>query len=205
MRLALARQFPRGDEPAREVLERYIDRMTRIINDMTDFVRIEQDALSLETSWIDITQMLREIVDAYAPDAERRGVSLSLEGATAPAWINADAQRLVQVLSNVLDNALKFTPGDGRVSIVVTHGLTSLEVRVRDTGSGIAEEMLPGVFDLAAGAAPPRGMGIGLSVARRIVRMHNGDIAIFSEGADKGTEVVISLPVERTANVELRT
>ena len=195
MRLALARFFPRGDEQAREVMERYIDRMSRIITDMTDLVRIEQDALALELSWIDITQTLREIVDAYAPDAQLRRVSLTLEGATAPTWVRADAQRLLQVLSNVLDNALKFTPADGIVLVSVEHKRSLLEVRVRDTGTGIAQEMLPKVFDLSTGAMPPRGMGIGLTVARRIVQMHNGDIAIFSEGAHKGTEVVITLPV----------
>jgi two-component system CheB/CheR fusion protein len=195
MRLAVARFFPRGDEHAREVMERYIDRMSRIIGDMTDLVRIEQDALTLELSWIDLTQTLREIVDAYAPDAQLRRVSLTLEGATAPTWVRADPHRLLQVLSNVLDNALKFTPAEGTVLVSVTPKRTSLEVRVRDTGTGITEEMLPKVFDLYAGASPPRSMGIGLTVARRIVQMHNGDIAIFSEGVQKGTEVVITLPL----------
>lgn len=194
MRLALARFYPRGDEHARQVMERYIDRMSRIIGDMTDLVRIEQDALALELSWIDISQMLREIVDAYGPDAQLRHVSLVLQGATTPAWVKADAQRLLQVLSNVLDNALKFTPAEGTVLVSVTHKASSLEVRVRDTGTGITEEMLPRVFDLHTGASAPRGMGIGLTVARRIVQMHNGDIAIFSEGAQRGTEVVITLP-----------
>ena len=194
MQLSLARFYPRGDEPERERLQRYIDRMTRIIGDMTDLVRIEQDALALELTSIDITEMLREVVDGYVPDAHLRRVSLTLEGATAPAWIEADAQRLLQVLSNVLENALKFTPADGIVLVSVIHKPAALEVRVRDTGTGISEDMLPRVFDLYAGAMPTRGMGIGLTVARRIVQMHNGDIAIFSDGVQKGTEVVITLP-----------
>ena len=196
MRLALARLFPRGDEHARDVMERYIARMSRIIGDMTDLVRLEQDALPLQLSRIDITQMLREIVDAYRPDAERRRVSLTLDGAMAPASVRGDAQRLLQVLSNVLDNALKFTPPDGVVRVSVTHKRTSIEVCVRDTGAGITAEMLPRVFDLYAGAIPPRGMGIGLTVARRILQLHDGDIAVFSEGLQKGTEVVIRLPLE---------
>jgi two-component system CheB/CheR fusion protein len=194
MRLALARYFPHGDEHGRAVMERHIDRMARIIADMTDLVRIDQDALALELSSIDIAQMLREIVDAYGPDAQARRVTLALEGADAPVWMRADALRLLQVLSNVLDNALKFTPPGGTVLVTGTHNGASLQVRVRDTGSGISEEMLPRVFDLFTGAMPPRGMGIGLTVARRIVQMHNGDIAVFSEGVQKGTEVVITLP-----------
>jgi signal transduction histidine kinase len=208
MRMALERFFPDGDEPPREVMERYIDRMARIITDMTDLVRIEQDSLALELTWIDVTQMLREIVDAYGPDAELRRVSLTLEGGAAPAWVKADAQRLLQVLSNVLDNALKFTPAGGTVLVSVMQQPMALEVRVRDNGSGISEDMLPRVFDLYAGTTPPRGMGIGLTVARRIVQMHNGDIAIFSEGVQKGTEVVITLPagsLVEGSNLEPRT
>jgi signal transduction histidine kinase len=196
MRLALARLYPRGDEDARQVMERYIDRMSRIVSDMTDLVRIDQNQLALELASIDLTEMLREIVDAYAPDAQLRRLSLTLEGAATPAVVTADPQRLAQVLSNILDNALKFTPADGAVMVTVTRQAAAFEVRVRDTGTGISEEMLPRVFDLYAGSAL-RGMGIGLTVAHRIVRMHNGDIAIFSEGDHKGTEVVITLPVEQ--------
>jgi signal transduction histidine kinase len=112
--------------------------------------------------------------------------------------VRADAHRLLQVISNVLDNALKFTPAGGAVQISVAHTAASLTIRVRDTGSGISEEFLPRVFDLYSGTDPPRGMGIGLTVARRIVQMHNGDIAVFSEGVEKGTEVVITLPVTHT-------
>ena len=87
MRLALARYFPNPTDRGREVLERYIDRMSRVIGDLTDFVRIEQDDLALQLSWVDITQALRDVVDAYIPDAAARLVKLTLEGFTSPVWI----------------------------------------------------------------------------------------------------------------------
>ena len=195
MRLAIARYFPRGDERAREVMERYIDRMSRIIADMADLVRLEQGALSLELSHVDIALLLRETVDAYLPDAHLRHIKLTLEGATEPAWVDADTRRLLQVLANVLDNALKFTPPEGAVLVSMTHRPETIEVRVRDTGAGISSDVLPRVFDLYAGETTNGGMGIGLTVACRIVRLHAGDIAVHSDGANRGTQVVITLPL----------
>jgi signal transduction histidine kinase len=194
MRLALARHFPRGDEQAREVMERYIDRMSRVIGDMGDLVRLEQDALPLTLSWTDLTQLLRDVVDAYLPDAAARRIRLMLEGATTPLWIQADDQRLLQVLSNVIDNALKFTPAEGHVLVTVASGSGAIEVRVSDTGHGITADALPNVFDLYATGTAGRGTGIGLTVARRIVELHRGSIKISSDGIDKGTEVVLTLP-----------
>jgi signal transduction histidine kinase len=195
MRLTLARCFPRGDEHARQVLERYIDRMTRVVSDMSDLVRIEQDALPLTPAWLDITQLLRDVVDAYLPDAGARHVKLTLEGTTAPLWLRADEQRLLQVLSNVIDNAIKYTPIDGSIFVTLTRRGDDVEVRVRDTGYGISSEVLPKVFELYATATGPRGMGIGLTVARRIVELHGGSIVVTSDGLDCGTEVLITLPV----------
>jgi signal transduction histidine kinase len=199
MRLALARWFPRGDEPGRAMMERYVERMSRVIGDMSDLIRIERDGLALQLSWLDITQVLRDIVDAYRFDATGRHVALSLEGAISPVWMQADEQRLVQVLSNILDNALKFTSIGGSVIVSLSQSDDMVQIRVRDTGSGISAETLPHVFELFAGGPPPRGMGIGLAVARKIVELHRGDIAVTSEGIDCGTEVVITMPATTVA------
>jgi signal transduction histidine kinase len=152
---------------------------------------------------MDITHMLRDVVDAYLPDAAARRVKLTLEGTTAPLWIEADEQRLLQVLSNVIDNALKHTPVDGMVLVTLVGGVSAIDVRVRDTGHGIAADALAQVFDLYHTATAPRGMGIGLTIARRIVELHNGSIHVLSEGIDKGTEVVITLPVAGAASARV--
>jgi signal transduction histidine kinase len=203
MRLSLARWFPRGDERGRAVMERYVDRMTRVIGDMSDLIRIERDGLALQLSRVDITQVLRDIVDAYLPDATGRHVALTLDCATIPVWVHADEQRLAQVLSNVLDNALKFTPIGGSVMMSFSHAGEILQIRVRDTGDGISAEKLPQVFELFASGTPPRGMGIGLTVARKIMALHCGAITVTSDGIDRGTEVVISLPATALVSREI--
>jgi signal transduction histidine kinase len=199
MRLALARYFPQPNERGREVLERYIDRMSRVIGDMTDFVRIEQDALTLQLARIDMTRLVRDVVDAYVPDAAARRIKLTLEGFTSPVWAQVDAQRLLQVLSNVVDNALKFTPNGGTIAVMTIRSQTMFEIRVRDNGQGIAPDRLPYVFDLFAGAHGPRGLGIGLAVARRIIELHRGLIEVVSDGLDRGSEVIIKLPITESS------
>ena len=196
MRLALARYFPRGDERGREVMERYVDRMSRVVSDLADLIRLDRDELPLQLSWIDIAQMLREVVDAYVADAATRRVKLTLDGVVTPRWLKADEQRLLQVLSNVLDNALKFTPVGGTVLVKLTGDSQAVEINVRDTGRGISPDALPHVFDLFEGAATSPGLGIGLTVAKRIVELHKGSIAVRSDGIDCGTEVAITLPAE---------
>jgi two-component system, chemotaxis family, CheB/CheR fusion protein len=195
MRLALVRFFPRGDEKAREVLERYIDRMARVVRDMSDLVQLEQGGLPLTLRRIDLAQLLRDVVDAYQPDAALHRIKLSVEGAASPASIEGDEQRLLQVLSNVLDNAIKFTPVDGSIQASLVRDDRSLYVRVRDSGHGISPEFIPRAFDLYASSTTSRGTGIGLAVARRIIELHRGSIHLLSEGTDRGTEVVIVLPV----------
>lgn len=194
MTLAVSRYFPQPDDPCRRDIERYIGRMTRLINDMGDLVQIERGSLTVERRWLDITQLTRDVVDAYVVDAMARRISLTLEGATSPLWVIADAQRMLQVLSNVLDNALKFTPPHGSIQIDLVDKGASVQMRVRDDGRGISAERLPNVFDLYAGATASHGMGIGLTVARRIIELHDGSITVLSEGLNKGTEVVITLP-----------
>jgi signal transduction histidine kinase len=198
MRLALVRFFPRGDEHARQVIERYIDRMARVVGDMGDLVRLEHNTLPLMRARVDLTQILRDVVDAFFPDAAARRVKLTLEMAASPQWLDADEQRLLQVFSNVVDNAIKFTPSDGSILVSVTRSGSSVEVRVKDTGRGISTEQLPRVFDLYATAAAPHGMGVGLTVARRVVELHGGSITVRSEGLDRGTEVIVLLPAKES-------
>lgn len=194
MRLGLARHFPRGDEPARLLFERYIDRIARVVGEANDFIRIEQDALILQRSRLDLVRLVREVADAYGPDAAARHVRLSLELTLATAALEADEHRLLQVLSNVVENALKFTPSGGAVVVTLSRRADTIDVRVRDTGRGIRADLLPKVFELYASASPERGLGIGLAVARRIVELHGGTISISSEGEGQGTEVLIRLP-----------
>ena len=194
MRMSLARHLPEADSPAREGLERYINRMSRLIDDLIDFIRLERDALELQREWIEIDRLLTELADEYGSSFEGRHVRLSLRTTAPGAWINADAQRLIQVFSNLFDNALKFTPAGGSVTIDVHTAGGTVEVRIRDTGRGIPADLLARALELPIDLSSPQGPGIGLCVARRIIELHGGTIALRSDGPGRGAEVVVGLP-----------
>jgi signal transduction histidine kinase len=198
MRLALARPMLDGDTASH--LERYIDRMARLIEDLVDFVRTEHHELSLDRNWIDLRTLLVELLDDYRPVFEGRQVQLSLVMRSG-LRLHADAHRLVQVFCNLLDNAMKFTPAGGTVVIEATRRAHDVRIAVRDSGRGLAKDMVPRVLDLPATLSSPHGLGIGLSVARRIIDAHGGTIRIHSEGPGRGTEALVTLPaIDRPLN-----
>ena len=194
MRMSLERHIPDKDSPAREGLERYINRMSRLIDDLIDFIRLERDSLDIQREWIELDPLLLELVDEYGSTFQARGVRLTLNTSNHGVWISADAQRLIQVFSNLLDNALKFTPAGGAVDVTVDQHATTVDVRVRDTGRGVAPDILHRILDFPGNVDGRDGLGIGLSVARRIAELHGGTIALRSDGPGRGTEVVVTLP-----------
>jgi signal transduction histidine kinase len=193
MRMALARHLDEHN-PARDQLERYIQRMVRLIDDLVDFIRTEQDALELQRDWIDLQKLLVDLLEDYRSTFDERRVRLSLV-MPGQLRVSADPQRLIQVFSNLLDNALKFTPAGGAVVIEVSRGEREIRIAVRDSGRGVAADILPRVLDMPSTLSSPHGLGIGLSVARRIVELHGGTIAVRSDGPGKGTEAVVTLPM----------
>jgi signal transduction histidine kinase len=193
MRLSLARHLP-DNEAARQPLERYIARMNRLIEDLIDFIRTERDELQLDRTWIDVHHLLVDLMEEYRSTFDERKVRLSVV-APMGVRVNADLHRLMQVFSNLLDNALKFTPSGGCVAIKASTSAATLNISVRDSGRGIAQEMLPRVLDLPADLSSPHGFGIGLAVARRIIELHGGALVVRSDGLGKGTEAVVTLPL----------
>ena len=117
--------------------------------------------------------------------------------APRPIWVDADRQRLQQVLTNLLRNAMNYTEPGGRVSLTVERMASTVRLRVGDTGRGIEAEALPHIFDLFSQARPHEGtgLGIGLSVVRQIVALHGGSIEARSEGAGKGSQFIVTLPL----------
>jgi signal transduction histidine kinase len=116
-----------------------------------------------------------------------------------PLSLEADAFRLTQVVANLLDNAAKFTPPGGEISVAGSHEANEIVLRVRDTGVGISAEMLPLVFDLCAqterSVSHTEGLGVGLTLARILVELHGGRLSAHSEGAGQGSEFVVRLPI----------
>src|SRR4029079_1477271 len=147
----------------------------------------------------DLERVVATALESIAPLAEAADLTLDVQLPSTPVWINGDTTRLVQVLVNVLNNAAKFTPPGGRISFTAEQQSGSVVMRIRDTGVGISPDVLPRVFDMFHQEEPvldrsTGGLGIGLTLARRLVEMHEGRIVISSAGTGHGTEVEIHLP-----------
>ncbi len=180
-----------------EMLERKVQQMGRLVHDLLDAARLEQGKLRLRTEPVDLAAAVGQAVDAARPLFEERGQRLTVEAPPARLWLEADATRLEQILLNLLVNAAKYTPPGGRVAVAVERAPGAGLVRVRDTGAGIPPEKLSRVFEpfeqVEQGSHD--GLGVGLSLARGLARLHGGDLTVCSEGAGKGSEFIVRLPL----------
>ncbi|MBN1863043.1 MAG: HAMP domain-containing protein [Dehalococcoidales bacterium] len=175
-----------------------VDRMTQIVAELTELSRIESGKAELKLEEIDLNLITREVVTQLTPFAERRGVAVDLEPAPDLPPVVADRERVRQVVTNLLHNALKFTPKGGRVVISSQVENGSATVSISDTGIGISQEDLPHVFERFYKADKARsggGTGMGLAIAKHIIQAHGGTIRARSE-ARKGSTFSFSLPAK---------
>ena len=184
---------------AREVMERQIKQLVRLVDDLLDVSRITADKILLRREPLDLARLMSTAVESIMPLATAAGHTLDVHLPSSPVFVNGDGARLVQVFANVLNNAVKFTLRGGHISFTAGQQSNHAVVRIRDTGLGIAPAMLPRVFDMFHQAEPvldrsTGGLGIGLALARRLVEMHDGHIDVRSAGTGQGTEVEIRLP-----------
>jgi signal transduction histidine kinase len=204
--LGYARMLRSGAVPderrdaALSVIERNSGMLTQIVEDILDVSRIVSGKLKLTLCTVDVGQIVADAIGTVAPAADRRGVRLSHRIGDGVSAIQADPDRLRQVLWNVLSNAVKFTPAGGAVEVVAEPlAPAGVEIAVIDTGRGIAAEFLPYVFERFRQADGPftreqGGLGLGLSIARNIVEMHGGTIHAESAGDGRGATVRVRLP-----------
>ena len=180
-----------------------IDRNARaqaqIVDDLLDISRIISGKLRLEVREIDALQPVEAAVEAVRPAALARDVALTLDAAADVGRLPADPDRLQQVVWNLVSNAVKFTERGGQVEVVVMRGEDAIEIRVTDTGRGIAADFLPYVFDRfsqvdASSTREHGGLGLGLSIVRHLVEMHGGSVHVWSEGLGQGAEFIVRLP-----------
>jgi signal transduction histidine kinase len=190
----------------RETLTRQVRHMTRIVDDLLDVSRITRGKLSLERSRVDLVPLIRQSADDRRGMFEAGGVSLELDLPALSVWVMADRTRLTQLLDNLLDNARKFTPSGGQVTIRLTHdaNVKQASIVVRDTGVGIESSLLPNVFDVFAQAEQSLdrshgGLGLGLAVAKGLIELHGGTITAASAGKGQGSEFTITIPTETVA------
>ncbi|WP_220377361.1 CheR family methyltransferase [Paraburkholderia sp. BL27I4N3] len=184
---------------ATDVILRSVVGQAKIIDDLLDLSRARTGKLALHLSSVDVSAILRTVVDASASDAAASGVAIVLSGADNGVQIQADPVRLEQVFWNIIRNALKFTQVGGRVDVTVFHEDGFVCVQVKDTGQGIAPDFLPRVFDMFSQGhtGPARehgGLGIGLSLVKQLVEMHGGQIQAKSDGVGQGATFSVRLP-----------
>lgn len=183
------------------VVERNAVALARIIEDLLDVSRIVAGTLQLVPQAVDLVAVVRGALDALRPSAAAKNVQLTLASeATALEPVSGDPGRLQQVIWNVVANAIKFTPADGRVDVFLESSTDHVTIRITDTGQGISPEFLPHVFDRfrqADGGTNRResGLGLGLAIVRQLVEMHGGTVGAASEGVGRGATFTIRLPI----------
>ena len=187
----------------RPMLDRQVSHMVRLIDDLLDVSRITSGKIELQRHYVPLTELVGNAVDANAAALDAGGIELTVAIPEEPCLLDVDPTRFVQVLSNVLHNATKYTPRGGRIAIdgvCRREGASrSLELRISDSGAGIPIDLLPRVFDLFVqgtdNEAAKGGLGIGLALARQLVELHGGRIEAFSEGRGSGSTFTIRMPV----------
>ncbi|WP_338766480.1 response regulator [Massilia sp. METH4] len=192
---------------AREVIERQTRHMSRLLDDLLDLSRIALNRIELDTRLIDLRRPIELAYESTRALVESLGHDIRFELPVTPVLVQGDEVRLTQVMSNVLNNAAKFTPAPGAITVRVVAGQGRAVVTVADNGTGIAPEQLESVFEMfsqgqskVSGGA--EGLGIGLAVVRKLVDLHGGTVQALSEGAGRGTTVRIELPCAATERSE---
>lgn len=195
--VALVRQESSSDAATQAVniMGRQIAQMSRMIEDLVDAARLTSGKVSLQLEKIDLRTVLADAALDVAPAITERRHSFEIQCGTVPLFVRADSQRLHQVFSNLLQNAIKFTDPGGRIVLSADGGPQTVTARVFDTGHGIGAPGLARIFDLFTQIDPSAsGLGIGLNVVREIVALHSGMIQAHSAGLGKGSEFVVMLP-----------
>jgi CheY-like chemotaxis protein/nitrogen-specific signal transduction histidine kinase len=191
-----------------EVINRQIKHLARLIDDLLDVSRINSGKIELRRDLLDATPILDSAVETVRPLADKRKHELSVSIDRGNLWVNADPTRLEQVVTNLLTNAAKYTENGGHISLTAGHEGGEIVITVKDSGVGIPPEKLPEMFELFAQgdrtlARSEGGLGIGLTVVKKLVQMHGGNITARSDGIDKGSEISIHLPAaQRPASVK---
>jgi PAS domain S-box-containing protein len=209
MRLAGHREP--GLDHMREIIDRQVGYMARLLDDLLDVSRISSGRIALKRSRIDLSALVRTTLEDARLGFEKVGLRLDAEVPDEPLWVNGDPTRLAQILTNLLNNALKFTPVDGRVAVRLRRDPERAQaiLTVSDTGIGLAPEMLDKVFEVfvQADRAPDQaraGLGLGLALVKGLVQLHGGTVRAQSLGPDRGAEFEVALPLDATTPSGIR-
>ncbi|WP_082439460.1 PAS domain S-box protein [Massilia sp. WG5] len=186
-------------EQTMKLVNRQAVQLTRLVDDLIDLSRIATGKIELQKQTVNLAAVLADAVDATRQEVEANKHTLSVHVPEQPAELAADSARLIQIFSNLLTNAAKYTDAGGRIDVVLEDTPDEFLVRIRDTGIGIAADMLPQVFKVFTQVVHPvqrgqGGLGIGLSLVEGLVNLHGGRVEAFSAGLGQGSEFVVHLP-----------
>jgi signal transduction histidine kinase/CheY-like chemotaxis protein len=205
--IVLASELARSGTPEQidsrlETIARQSNHLARLVDDLLDVARVTSGKVQLRREAVDIDDVIRTCIETLGERARNRGITIE-RAAASGLVVEGDTVRLEQVVSNLLANAIKYSPRDRTVAVSSVHAGEACEIHVRDQGIGIAPAMLPHVFELFAQAdssldRAEGGMGIGLTLVDRLVRLHGGEVRVASAGLGHGSEFVVRLPIGET-------
>ena len=198
--IRLASSNPETLEQARSMMERQLQQMKRLVDDLLDVSRISRNKLDLRMELTELANVVSSAVETSRPLLEASEQKLTISLPAQPVYVNADPVRLAQAFSNLLNNAAKYSERGSRIWFEVELENKEVAVTVRDNGIGIPADQLPTIFDIFVQVdrsleRSQGGLGVGLTLVKQLVQMHNGRVEVHSEGPGKGSEFVVRLPV----------
>ena len=190
---------------ARELIARQLKQLVRLVDDLLDVSRITRGKIELKIEAVDVAQVAASAIETSRPNIDGSRHALSVQLPSDPLHVRGDFARVSQILSNVINNAAKYTPKGGRISLTAAREGDSVVFRVRDSGVGIPPEFLTSIFDPFTQvdrtlARSHGGLGIGLTLVRRLVEMQHGSVSVKSEGRNRGSEFTVRLPLATVAD-----
>jgi len=198
----LSRVDPQSDAAsrARSVIQRQTDHLTRLIDDLLDVTRIARGKITLRRHRINVLEVVRRAAEDHRSMLAAQRLTFNIAIPAGELWVDGDPTRIAQIVGNLLQNAAKFTPEGGQVTLSVTSAGPLVEIAVRDTGAGIEAELLDRVFEPFVQsekslARTGGGLGLGLALVRGIVELHGGTVNVASAGLGKGAIFVVRLPL----------
>jgi PAS domain S-box-containing protein len=196
-------------QPSREMVERQVKHLARLVDDLLDVSRITQGSIRLRKEVVDLGTLVQRAVEGSRPLIESRAHTISVQVPVEPVRLEGDSTRLEQVIANLLNNAAKYTMPGGHIWVAAAREGEEAVVRVRDTGIGIPPDVLDRVFEPfvqqsnSSLARTEGGLGVGLTLVRSLVEMHGGRVEAFSAGLGQGSELVVRLPAQLPAEATL--
>jgi ABC-type amino acid transport substrate-binding protein/signal transduction histidine kinase/CheY-like chemotaxis protein len=197
--IELAPRGSPGEARARQIVQRQVNQLAKLVDDLLDVTRVSRGKINLSRSTVDLCELVRRTCEDHRGQLDRGRIALALDLPATPVWIDADPTRIAQVLGNLLHNAAKFTPANGSIAVTLSVAGGRARLLVRDDGVGIEPELLGRVFEPFAQAErslarTQGGLGLGLALVKGLVELHGGSVAARSGGPGLGAELEITLP-----------